>query len=571
MFGKGEYLTAQELGERLGVTAARVRQLVDERKLPEPTSFGTRANLWHRSALDAIKSAGSGAPITRQASLLDAAAAPLRQTTDALAYFPRGGSEPWQIHVRIFAGDAPEGQRTVVILSRPYDRGYADSFIEQIVEMVDDKYLDGRGLNAVWVEAYLNEDYSVTYEAQNLILASTKHLSRRERREMFDDDTRYSKPIWAPLALNDLDALIGKQLEWWPPVAYTAANIQRWQRHRTQLEVPYDPHELDATTRAFHLLRATAGERARIAQTAAATLAARALQIDAGHQGQTDDGTMRPERAGEWPSRWAARLKHRRLTDDERNQLDLMREQAKSTFESSAALAEAVNALHQWLDEIDEFSDNPDPDLADAVERAASHLTGHLQHSGDEGRMAAYPKSFPRVFTSIGKYDKRYLDSVLWDNSDVESRETRQLAEELEEHEIDYGRDIVNNTVARVRNTPRFAVMWPTFPIGSIDDRARIVADGDVGDRPVYIELDDHLVGVLAAHPEQQHDGRNFGYSGGGPATLAIDIAWHFSRLDQIAPPMEWIEDQVDHSDENELSVSVAELRRRAAHARRDN
>ena len=143
---RDDFVTADQVGEILHVTAARVRQLAEERKIPRPLAFGPRANLWQRTAIEVCQTrlASPRKQLTGQSGLLDDATAPLQRTNDVVVQLDLRGASS-EVHARIWQGDAMEGHRTVVVMSRPIDHPYADVNIERIVEAIDDQFLVGSG------------------------------------------------------------------------------------------------------------------------------------------------------------------------------------------------------------------------------------------------------------------------------------------------------------------------------------------------------------------------------------------------------------------------------------------
>lgn len=104
-------------------------------------------------------------------------------------------------------------------------------------------------------------------------------------------------------------------------------------------------------------------------------------------------------------------------------------------------------------------------------------------------------------------------------------------------------------------------VMWPTsydelpLPGGVV-----IVADGDVGDRPVYIARYGSLIGLLP------HDGSpngwNFGYGGDGPGRMARDVAAFLTMVDVPVDDVQRrvIEKMIETSSEDSLSLPLDRL-----------
>ena len=114
-----------------------------------------------------------------------------------------------------------------------------------------------------------------------------------------------------------------------------------------------------------------------------------------------------------------------------------------------------------------------------------------------------------------------------------------------------------------------FAMLWPNYLASELGDGDSIVAANSRyrGDLPVFIEHADGSMEPLPRDPRHPHDGWNFGYSGGGPGTLAAAITRVVAASDGEASAdrvLGWIDDQVCHSDPNALHINVADIRRRS-------
>jgi hypothetical protein len=118
-----------------------------------------------------------------------------------------------------------------------------------------------------------------------------------------------------------------------------------------------------------------------------------------------------------------------------------------------------------------------------------------------------------------------------------------------------------------IRNCEVYVVEWPMrSPLASVPSGTRIVADGALGDRPVYLTHPDGRVTPLPAAPGDPTAQWNFGYAGGGSSALEVAIASALGRADgvhQAQMPHNWIQDQVTYASKDRLEISVDELRRR--------
>lgn len=111
-------------------------------------------------------------------------------------------------------------------------------------------------------------------------------------------------------------------------------------------------------------------------------------------------------------------------------------------------------------------------------------------------------------------------------------------------------------------------IEWPTLPPSpaKLPEATAILADGDAGDRPVYLE---HPGGRLEPMPRvgrAQGAGWNFGYCGGSPSLLVSAIVELIARsegIDRDAVPRDWIDDQVRRASLGSLHIDIDDIRRR--------
>ena len=549
-----DFVTADQVGEMLHVTAARVRQLADERKIPRSLAFGPRANLWQRSAIEVCQSRLSSprTQMTGQSGLLEDATAPLQRTTDVV--FPlniRGGTS--EVHARIWKGDATEGRRIVVVMSRPIDHPYADVNIERIIETIDDRFLDGRGRDALWFEAYLDEagGRDPRFSLANVVLAYGRPDKRSWNR------SRYQKPVWIEQEITEIDRVTGTSVEWWPPAAYRSSEILRWQRDGGFLTVEDDRYELAPLEQALTTLRRINSDEDRydLAQRAIVYIASDMAIKDQLYGLSWEDGTISAN-AEEWPTRFAARLIPHRL-DDEARELVL-------TISGGNAIhnldLDALNDdLLAWLRDVDEFGDKTNSDCATAARTVLEVL-----ERNDEGVSTSALDPVPRIFDIAGPNDRKFLDGLTWVTGEDIDRGRRQLHHEIGGSEqILYATATGGHLVARSPGGNVFAVMWPIIGDSVLSDTGSLVGDRSTGDRPIYIEEEGKIIGLLNLGPHHFRDW-NWGYPGGVDSLASAII--HHIRDDHPAAtvPRGWIEDVLGYATEPSIRIQISDILRRS-------
>ncbi|MFK0074697.1 helix-turn-helix transcriptional regulator [Arthrobacter woluwensis] len=565
-FGSREWLAIEDVSHLTGLSGARIRQRVNEGTFPAPKRFGARAGLWLESAVDAWITA-QGEETTGQASLQPTPAAPLILTHDNVVPIPLGPYEfidTLHLLLRVYA-DPADRKPKVVVLTRL--EGEIPSVIgraEAIVTYIDSELLRGAGANATWfvAEAAGEESFHHSYWAENIV------LTRRVQ--------KYEHPSFIPSDVGEIDRLIGSHLPWFPRHAMTASTVERWRRNpESTVDVVHDALKVGPLLEALRYLHetsATSPYRA-LANQLEPIIAAEALTRLA--EPLHNDGTTpeNGEDSGKWPASFAARLIP--YTASARD-LELL-----SSFD--AAPDEGLDRLGRdelygrlaidlavWRQEVDEFSPAPFPEIEKYLETVHSVLKWR-------GRLVDPPTtSVVRIFRAAGKWDQRYRDS--WSperNGEISNtREGRILRKRLhyQEGSTYFAKDGSKNTVAWNEHPVvgmTFAVHWPTHEAGlQIPESARLVADGAVGSRPVYLAVGDEVVGLLPYTSNRAANEWNFGYGGGGPGRLESDILEHFAQqlgVERGALPRRWLEDQVEHCDESELDVRVGDLLRRVA------
>lgn len=544
-----DLLTAEQVADALGITGARVRQLVVENKLPAPTGYGPKANLWQRSELEAYRvrlAAGKGR-VTGQASLLADATDPLRRTRDAV--FKPLANRDFHAHVRVWEGAAPEGFRRVVVVSRPVDNGYPDAFIEEIVASVDKEFLNGKGSSAVWFEAYMNPYYGHPFELSNLVMSH----GRVDRRAFHRSP--YSDPIWIGEDLNDLDRMTGTRVEWWPPRGYTLDSIARWQRDGGQITVVDDRYNLLKLAAAVEILRRVnpSSPEYDVVHGILRAIAPEMSFRDAAPTSDWNNGTATSDESVKWPATMAARLVPARLDEEQR---DLMKNVLAGDLTADAD--QVLEDVRLWLQRVDEFG-GPDADgnLAGALITVIATLDPEL--SLDPWLDGAVP----RRFQIIGDTDRRFLDSLTWITGPDIDRVRRRLHRELGDRaQVTYATLPGSKVqVARMVDRDEFAIMWPAAGPWDVTEDTFFVGDLSEGDRPVYLERDGAIVGLVNLSPHHFRDWI-WGYRGGVDGLAGAIIHHIRDSLPDADVDSDFVENALTHSRTIALRLHTRDLLR---------
>lgn len=592
-----DFLNTEEVATELGVSPMRVRQLLTEGELPQPTKLGARAYMWHRADIAAVKSRRAGEPSSQASGVLASPPQRLRRVADAVLDVPVHFGETSPLHVRIWAGAALEGQRTVVLLGQLRYGAAVQVHLEQIVKEVA-PLLPADPREAVWF-SYLPGDDQQAQEVDNLIWHLTSedepasggrmwHLFRRAGRRLTrrDEAPRFLRPA----SLPEVERIVGSPIEAYPGPAYTPTTIETWRRTGRTVPVPHDEIDHDSLISAARTL-AAAQAAARDSQRTSAAGNAVHLLVDDVRERHTwidrqpwDDGTKPPfgrEPGPEWPTTWAARLIKPRITAEDRQLLDAHPERFDIPREPTehGALHELLDQLRRWSCEVDAYSDQHDEELHAAIERAARLLAFYLGVYDKAFQENDHPDNTARFYEVVGQWDRAYLAQLADADLTEHPRSHRVLAERLRRQITDpallrWGTDPAGRLVAHYLGDPDqpwselYAVEWPLRPPAEpIPAGTHIVADGERGDRPAYLAYPGGRVEPLPAEPSNVLGGWNFGYSGGGPGALESAIISAFVRADGVerdAMPRAWINDQVEYATNGDtLKVAVDELRRR--------
>lgn len=577
-------ITAQQAAEILGVTDSRVRQMVGEGAL-RPVYRGGRSQLFWRAEIMAYLRRKDSSQVARS---LPPASRPLRLVVDTVIQDPA----PWTgdmitdkpLHVRIYRSDNdPAGtqeSRTVVLLSEPVGRGLRVLInrIEQIVATVADRFLDGAIADAVWVDVWPPDHWSEHDVWTTGVRLSNILLHRNGS----GHDADWS-PTWSPMTIEELGQVLGgATVDWFEWNSYRPALINRWQRTGRPVEVIVDREGIQPVVEAYRQLQETshpaaeAARRALLHRTAmlwSSAVRQRDMEKDYPLDLRASDDTERRE------ANTSIRCDYV-LPDDVLAALPNLADDETATLaETSRALAQ----LHAWLDDVDEWADEPAPRLAGAVGLAVEAQTSWDRMADPDRRdRPAQTRESYRITVELldAPWDRQYADGIRWEDSDprassdlplAERRQTRQLASEYagstRDWDLRFGHDFRGNWVLRATNTQAqrplvfHRICWPTtYDAYPLPDAVDIVADGDSGDRPVYLARRGSLIGLLPR--SREFEGWNFGYGGGGPGQLEADIERFLEaagvRVEGAIASR--IEAAIEESPEDALNVSVDQL-----------
>lgn len=596
-------LTAEHVAQELGVTPTRVRQLVRERKLAAPTALSDRVHLWWPVDVEAAKALLAGQILSVRADLLDKPLAPLKRVADHLVRYPVLRDQPGVVHVRIWSGEAPEGRRTVVLLGSMQESFGLQTYIEEITAIVSDRFLHGRAADAVWMECFpgqwsqtrvmnlLLEYPSVPAEPKRGTRAGLSQLLPNQfgaRRNEADARPR-PNPRWRTSTYADIERLVGDSVEAYPGAAYTAATVEAWQSHHTAVDCIYDPYGLAATSSALSVLArvATADPHVATARKACGLLAQDCMtkaEDYARDKQWWDDATPSSadgRRREDSPTVWAARLVQPSLSPSEHDLVAAYYHPENDADEGAQRVL--LQQIWQWADEVGKFGGaHADPVVHQALAIAEQCLTRDLDDAYRPTKVRAYDiteveERFLRENVAWGEPSgdptpahRELAKAILWGASDT------PIGDDLLDH-VEFGFERRSQLLVARRHDEHpetagmaeFAMLWPNYLASELGDGDSIVAANSRyrGDLPVFIEHADGSMEPLPRDPRHPHDGWNFGYSGGGPGTLAAAITRVVAASDGEASAdrvLGWIDDQVCHSDPNALHINVADIRRRS-------
>lgn len=602
--GRSDLLAAQQAAAYLNVSTTRLRDMVAEGKL-NPIRVD-RFSVYPRAELERYALTRAGGRATPVGDLLDAPPQPLERRLDQVIRISQPYDAAHAAHVRIFKGPASDGSaRTVVVIGGVTDElSMIIARWEQIVASVDAEFLQGEGINAVWFAQEWTDLDGI--EINNVVMmrrprpvTAVRRFLTGRRPDPADEKDFDDEPNFWSTSVEEIERIIGGPLEIYPRPAYTERSIRRWQMLGHQIDVEDDRAGIRPLLTALEKFD---GSNALRAQEACQELAREVVVLsDEMDRLPWNDGTS-PRFEGQkasWPKHFAARLIKPQLSSHQQK-LIARHDKGESwpwTAEYLADYQQRMLDLRDWREQVDEFAEAPDRDLAEALSvviGVMAHWIGvarHTQPADTDAELKPgppedpYPGSTPRLFTTGGDYDRRYLSTITWESGhEPVNREHRRIAAELGSMYRDhpeqwrFGVDRFDHAVAHREPTDDLrddwlAVCWPhTTPQRLVLDGAIIVADGAgpgrAGARPAYIQYPDQALDLL---PSRRNDpGWSFGYGGGSPGRLCSAITDLIQRVDKVRRddiPESWIDDAVHHSDPAQLNIAVDDIRRRIKHS----
>lgn len=564
--------TVQQAGEILGVSDSRIRQLLGEGVLRPAYRSGRSVLLW-RSELAAYASRS----VTSQvAGTMPPLAEPLHLVVDTVMMSPAASAwdliEQQPLHIRIYQGNQPTADtppRTVVLLAEPVGEGLRvlTNRIEKIAEAVAKRFLNGAVADAVWVDVWppsnaFNQPWSTAVEIRNVLLTQSEAVWR---------------PSWSPMTINELETLIGgAEVDWFEWNSYSPGLINRWQRTGRPVEVTVDPKGLQPAVAAYQALDGV--------QHPAADTARRVILH------------LLAWRASRSPAPWSPDVFDQAGLDEPASINTTTRHDFEMPADIQALLPELsdpapspaqthdeVESLQQWLDEVDQWSDNPDERLSRAVQLALGAARSR-DRSAQPDRSEESETIDEFILTAVhlqhASWDQDYLDRITWQAADPtndmnlplrERRLVRRLraraGQFYDDRDSEFGRDFMGNWVLRYSYgdqdhgyTPCI-IAWPTTYDGfPLPQGVEIVAVGESGDLPVYLARHGGLIGLLPRSSD--FSAWNFGYGGGGPGNLERDIQRFLRddgfRVDETV--IRRILVAVEQSTQDDLAISVDSL-----------
>lgn len=504
-------------------------------------------------------------------------------------------------HVRVWEGGEQDPTRLVVLLGSLHDGIGVEPFVEDMVGHLDRTVLHGRAREAVWCLYYPKSGIMPDHSVRNVVVRFAGHYAptgetrpdparpwwRRwldwvQDRAAVGPDVQAAQ--WLPSSLTELEHVLGETVECYPPVAYTRETVAAFAADPDRVhEVTHDSIYSRPLLDALAFFDAVPAEHQySAAATRACTMLADAVRerwsiLD---RSPWDDGTQPYSRADAWPTAFAARVVPPELTSADTVLLQRYGDpfDVGTDPEQWARLRRLLGQLRLWREDSAADADAPDEPAHVATATADNLLSVYLRAVSPEFAADDHPDFRLRRFDVVGDCDRRYLAGVDWspgaDETSARYRRLRQRFLTDEQPRVVFGTDPWQHLVAyspgppdETRAPASFCVEWPLRPPAEpISAACLIVADGDTGDRPVYLELPDGRLAPLPDRPDHHLSGWNFGYSGEGPGAVESAIMSLFTRTEALDPaefPGQWLEEQVCRSPQDRLVVSVAELRAR--------
>lgn len=509
-----EFWTTEDVARHLNVSESYIRWLTRQGKLRRHPLLPGKTAYYLASDVRRLR-AGSHSPVVTE---LDPPQRPLELVDEKILEFaPRYGLLSLLVHVRCYAGP---GRRVVVYAVTGHYAGHTSlgSHAEQVIEMIHrDLCPDEDPMSIVWIELQPEEFHPAlsSLPAENASDSEIINVVIRPDEDQWILDSR------RPVADSEFDALLGgADFAWYDWAHYTPETIEEHRRTGAPVEVEHDPSNLRERAEAYQLLQT---ERETLTDSV----------VDAAHLGlATQLGLIarmakHTTQAGDTGS-----VIHRVPIDTEALFTEAGIPDLDDLPYSGEAFLDALRKVQHGLEQVDSYSQHPDPQLESALLRARSDLidVSNVTAGFDETHWVAAADHVPEVLRLDEHlvWSRRYFDSIIWnDHQRPENRQERILEDKTPRAGVvRFGQDPFGNAVAEFRWAPsrptELCVLWPTkqpttepLPAG-----IQLVADPTGADTPAFLAKGGEIIDLL---PKQRlpHNGWSYGYPGGGPEALA--------------------------------------------------
>lgn len=547
-----DYLSTEQVAQMMGVTPARVRQLAGAGSLPRSRSLpGLRGALYSRSAIQAYLDGRRSAV----ADDLPPAEAPAELVTEQLWSY-RDRTLPATIHVRHYRSH----DREVVVLADAGKYQMLTTWIEQIVtELLDQQVVRSEDpANIVWVQLAPSTSYSSSLHTRATSIDNV--VLRPERRE--DGKIAWTSPGWSNLTWDELRDLLGHQIDVYLWEHYSPEAVTAWLRRKPRpLEVFDDEYNVAGYLQTLRVLR----ERHDLSTPVREIVTAGLAQSVSMRISSYKHMPVRPPAKGD-PSATTMTLLPLVLSQEVQEMVEQLQPADDLAFDVVDA---AVVPLREFAERFDKTSVTPDPELHAHIERAQTALGELRTTTHPEHTPPAVREPHADVTTDIvGPWDKLYLSGCTWNEGLLNSRERTILGSQWvkwPEYRCAFGKGPDGTAVMLIEPVDGKSKMmvrwlWPTAPLAAEDlsPDLELVADGDAGDRPVYLVRGGSIVALL---PRPETIGQwNFGYGGGGPGALAGAVRRLFADagIDLDDYHYERIRLEVEQSSQDALHIPLS-------------
>lgn len=583
MFRRDQLLAAEDAAAHLGVSPQRLRQLVSAGMLAVQR-LGDRTTVYSRAELDRLKRERDGGSATSVAALMDLPPKPLALSYDGVLEVP-AKFQPDLVHVRVWQSSDRD---CVVVLTSPADgrsEAVSQPHWERIATSIDEQILGGAGAHACWFTLYPRPS-TQSVDVDNVVCLNI--LNRLQKRSPYDVETplRFEAPYWTQSSLEEICRITGAgPVELYPVQASLASTIDEFRRTWLPVDVVHDTIDLQGLIDAVQVLDAEQGS----GPLARATAEYLAEETDE-HLGYLDTGRWYDGRLVDDGDKYGVMVAHLvppSLAPADEALLDRYRTHKRPEWpwspEMRASRQALLKSLRSWREDIDEWSDEPNPRIETAITKAVGLIEFWIRTDGHGANWDAgddsvvdgnvWPLASPRLWDCAGPADQAYVASLTRDHHSGSTRDHRILRAKIDgwiepTTRPFFAYDQLGRLVVRVRMTSGdliVATMWPHgIPLFGLPADATLIGDGDVGDRPIYVKYPDGRLDLLPWNLQREQ--WNFGYGGGGPGQLSEAVKRAYSMTHQISLakiPGSWIWDAIMHSPQDRFEMQLGNIERR--------